>query len=82
MPKIAPNSSMKGAPSFQNMALPPTQNGTTANLEAEFNGLLRLSKRLCMQALAWKLLGQLESRKVGTAEVEAWSSMNPGATDM
>ena len=40
------------------MALPPNQNGVTANLEAEFNGLLRVSKRLCMQALAWKLLGQ------------------------
>ena len=53
------------------MALTPNHYGQTANLEAAFNELLRASKKLCMQALAWKLLGQLEARKVGTAEVEA-----------
>ena len=43
----------------------------TANLEAGTTGLWRISKRMCLQSLAWKLLVDLETEKVGTNEVES-----------
>ena len=43
----------------------------TANLEAGLNGLWESGRRMTMQALAYKLLEDLEKAGVGTGQVEA-----------
>ena len=43
---------------------------STADLDAGLTGLWRIGKKMCLQALAWKLLQELEDSGVGTNEVE------------
>ena len=48
----------------------PNALSETATLEAGATGLWNASMRICMQALAWKLLSELKSNGVGTNEIE------------
>ena len=43
---------------------------STAKIEAATNSLWNKSRKMCKQALAWRLLKDLEERRVGTNEIE------------
>ena len=59
-------------PSNNLKRVPPSQMyGQTSDLQEEINGLWKLSRKVCQQSLAWRLLRDLEERRLGTNEVEA-----------
>ena len=58
-------------PLDQNLGNEPlNQYRTTAEVKAGINGLWKSSRKLCMQALAWQLLKNLEEKGIGTHEIE------------